>query len=43
VVAVCELLGLPLDKARRKHLDALDARALEKLLHALKRKRSWPA
>ncbi len=43
VMAVCEVLGLPLDKARRQHLDALDAKGLEKLLHTLKRKRSWPA
>jgi Uma2 family endonuclease len=43
VEAVCEVLGLPLDKARRQHLDTLDAKDLEKLLHTLKRKRSWPA
>jgi len=43
VVAVCEVLGLPLNKAQREHLDTLDSKALEKLLHTLKRKRSWPA
>jgi hypothetical protein len=43
VEAVCEVLGLPLDKARQKHLHALDAKGLQKLLLTLKRKRSWPA
>jgi Uma2 family endonuclease len=43
VEAVCEVLGLPLDKARRQHLDALNAKGLEKLLHTLKHKHSWPA
>jgi Uma2 family endonuclease len=43
VEAVCVVLGLPLDKARRQHLASLDARGLEKLLSTLQRKRSWPA
>ena len=43
IVTACELLEIPLDKARRKHLDILEAKALQSLLHTLKRNRSWPA
>lgn len=39
---VCEAYGVPLDDARRAHLDSLDADALESLRTSVKRTRSWP-
>jgi Uma2 family endonuclease len=39
---ICEAYGVPLDDARRAHLDSLDADALESLRTSVKRTRSWP-
>ena len=43
VVDGCELLGIPLTKARTAHLTALDVAGLELLRAHLKRHRAWPA
>lgn len=39
---MCEVLGVPLDEARRAHLASLDADALDSFRLALKRARAWP-
>lgn len=43
VVALCEVLGVPLDQGRRRQLEAADATALSALLTALGTERAWPA
>ena len=42
IADLCDLLGLPLDDARRAELDAADLPALEALRAELKRSRRWP-
>lgn len=39
---LCELLGIDLDDARRRHVDELDAAGLRDLVAELKRQRRWP-
>jgi Uma2 family endonuclease len=40
---LCEVLGVPLDDARRAHLESLDAPGLEDLRARIKKERTWPS